>query len=426
MIRLLAATLLAAVLPAQAAPLRVLFLTGGGFHDFTKNPETLLAGLQGQLALEVTRVHLLADGEKAPEKPEERPSRALTPDLRSRCDVILAYTQGEILGTNQDERDSLLHFVRQGGGFVGLHCAADTFKWSRDYVAMVGGKFKHHPPFGKITAKKVLGDHPVLAGVGDIEHQDEFYWLDDVRLDDKSVLLVGESGGQTRPLAWTKNYGAGRVCYAALGHGPEAYANKEFQKLIANALRWAAAKSHWAPAVDGWRNLFDGKTLAGWTMSGPGRFTIADGELVTDGGMGLLWFSELAFGDFELELEWALTKPGDNAGVFVRFPAPRGPWDAVEQGYEVQICDAAEGKQGTGAVYSFAAATRRASKPCGEWNHFTIRVVGQKYTVHLNRELVSEFVGSRGTRGHIGLQNHSQGEVVRFRQVRVRELGDPR
>ena len=157
-------------------------------------------------------------------------------------------------------------------------------------------------------------------------------------------------------------------------------------------------------------------------MSGPGKFGVQGGELATDGGMGLLWFSALEFGDFEFECDWCLTKPDDNSGVFVRFPQPRTPWDAVNQGYEIQICDAAKDKQATGAVYSFQAPDQLASKPVGEWNHYQIKAVGQQYAITLNGTPVCKYEGSRAIRGYVGLQNHANGQVVRFRNLRARQL----
>lgn len=415
--------LLLAVAPLDPDPTRVLVITGGGFHDFTANPKLLLEGLKSEIDLAVTRLELPADGKK-PAEGQPEPGKVLDANLRARFDAILIYTQGEILGLDNDARDSLLHFVRSGGGLVAIHCAADTMKWNRDYVAMVGGKFKTHPPFCKYKVRRALGDHPVLTGITDMEVEDEFYYLDACRLDDKNVLLTGEgpSDGQTRPLAWTKSYGEGRVFTTVLGHGPQTHGKKEFHKLIGNGLRWVTEAPHWSKGKDGWRTLFDGKSLDGWTMSGPGKFDVKDGELLTDGGMGLLWFSALELGDFEFECEWAMTKADDNSGVFVRFPMPRTPWDAVNQGYEIQICDAADAKHSTGSVYSFQAPTKKASKPIGEWNRYRIRVRGQHYEVTLNDEVVCTYDGNRSTRGYVGLQNHSAGQVVRFRNLRVREL----
>lgn len=409
--------------PADARPLRVLLMTGGGYHDFEGNAKLLLAGLAQHLKLDVTHLRLVKDGEPEAARPEERPTRILDAGMAQRFDVVLAYHQGEKLGLNQQERDSLLHFVRRGGGWVGLHCAADSFKWNREFVAMVGGKFKSHPPFGPITVRRLAGDAPVLAGIEDHTYPDEFYYLDECRLDDKQVVLVGEGPAdkKMRPVAWTKAYGEGRVFYTIQGHGKEAFADPNLLRLVANALCWASARPHWAAGPEGWRTLFDGTSLAGWTQCGPGRFTVQDGALVGDGGMGLLWFHEKAFADFELELEWRLAKAEDNSGVFVRFPPPRDPWDAVRDGYEVQICDAGGAKTRTGSIYSFQDASELVRRPVGEWNAMRIVAEGQRYEVWVNGRKVCEYTGERSRTGHIGLQNHAAGEVVAFRNLRVRE-----
>src|SRR5262245_13569138 len=148
---LLLAGLLTALAPQEpqpaATPLRVLVITGGGFHDFEGNTGLLLQGVQPLLPLEVTRLRLVPDGQRPGKGEEQAPSRVLNGEMAKRFDAVLQYTQGEVLGLVQADRDSLLHFVRGGGGLVGIHCAADTMKWSREFVEMLGGKFQTHPPF---------------------------------------------------------------------------------------------------------------------------------------------------------------------------------------------------------------------------------------------------------------------------------------
>jgi hypothetical protein len=167
--------------------------------------------------------------------------------------------------------------------------------------------------------------------------------------------------------------------------------------------------------------LFDGRGLDGWRMCGPGGFEVVDGVLETRGGMGLLWYAARELTDFVLDLDWAVTKPEDNSGVFLRFPDPGDdPWVAVDHGYEVQILDAADvPERSTGAIYRIAAPSRPASRPPGEWNHFRISVTGQRYRVELNGVEVVDFTGDRRTRGYVGLQNHDDDSLVRFRDVRV-------
>jgi glucose/arabinose dehydrogenase/type 1 glutamine amidotransferase len=173
--------------------------------------------------------------------------------------------------------------------------------------------------------------------------------------------------------------------------------------------------------------LFDGSqaSLGRWQQVGPGQFTLQpDGSIVSEGGMGLLYYAGQPFRDFVLELEYRAESPGANSGIFVRFPErPTDPWDAVRGGYEIQIDDIQRNPINvTGAVYSFSAPFRVASRPAGEWNQYRIEVVGQRYQIYLNGEKVNDFFGTRGREGFIGLQNHDDESRVHFRNIRVTPL----
>jgi Domain of Unknown Function (DUF1080) len=175
--------------------------------------------------------------------------------------------------------------------------------------------------------------------------------------------------------------------------------------------------------------LFNGVSLEGWCQAGPGSFTVDNGALVTEGGMGLLWYANREFGNFELTVDWKATKRSDNSGVFVRFPAPTvsrepggDPQVAIERGYEIQIDDegAPDGRMihKTGAIYGVQAPEKIASRQPGEWNTFRIRVQGQTYNVTLNgAPVIVHFRGDRSSHGHIGLQNHSPEDRVFFRNI---------
>jgi hypothetical protein len=160
-------------------------------------------------------------------------------------------------------------------------------------------------------------------------------------------------------------------------------------------------------------------------MSGPGRFRVQGGALVSSGGMGLLWYTKRRFRNFELMLDWRVAEQCDNSGVFVRFPRrPRSPVDAISGGYEVQIddCDPRGLSHRTGSIYDHAPATRLVSRVAGRWNRFRIRVIDQHYMVFLNGALVTQLHGARARVGYIGLQNHDPGSRVSFRRIRARAL----
>src|SRR5919106_1760755 len=173
-------------------------------------------------------------------------------------------------------------------------------------------------------------------------------------------------------------------------------------------------------------SIFDGKTLDGWKMAGNGRFMIveSDAALQSEGGMGLLWYSENKYKNFIFKLEWKVSDEGDNSGVFVRFPDPDdNPNIAVREGYEVQI----DNKAGNpihqiGAIYDFAAPSKVVSKPPGQWNTMEIQTQDQSYTVIINGQKVTEFTGDRLKEGYIGLQAHDDKSKVSFRNIMVKEI----
>jgi hypothetical protein len=172
-------------------------------------------------------------------------------------------------------------------------------------------------------------------------------------------------------------------------------------------------------------SIFDGKTLDGWKMAGDGRFVIveSDAAIESEGGMGLLWYSEKIYKNFMLKLEWKVSDDGDNSGVFVRFPDPDdSPNIAVREGYEIQIDDkAGDPIHQTGAIYDFAAPSKVVSKPPGQWNTMEIQALDQSYIVIINGEKVTEFTGSRMTEGYIGLQAHDDKSKVSFRNIMIKE-----
>jgi hypothetical protein len=189
----------------------------------------------------------------------------------------------------------------------------------------------------------------------------------------------------------------------------------------------------------GWRPLFNGKTTEGWQMIGPGELKLENGELVTYGGMGLLWYTREKFGDCRVRIMFQPTMPHDNSGVFIRMPEPpRDPWDAVNHGYEVQIENNGDTWHRTGCLYSISEAKHQVNARVNEWNEMLITLEGKRTRVEVNGELVTDYTegdpvppknkeyeperGPRPTLGYIGLQNHGEDAHVHFRQVSVAPL----
>src|SRR6266496_547582 len=78
--------------------------------------------------------------------------------------VIFLSTTGDPLGT-QAEKDAFQRYIEHGGGFVGVHAAADSgYTWSW-YGGLVGAYFKQHPAIQPATVKVEDPAHPGTAGL---------------------------------------------------------------------------------------------------------------------------------------------------------------------------------------------------------------------------------------------------------------------
>lgn len=187
------------------------------------------------------------------------------------------------------------------------------------------------------------------------------------------------------------------------------------------------------------RQLFNGRDLTGWEHVGPGGFRVEDGCLRSEGGMGLLWYTEEKLGDCHLRVVYRTSRIEDNSGVFIRIAdRPPDPWFAVHNGYEVQIWAPADEWHRSGVIYSMTRSEHRPDKAPGEWNTLDIEMDGETVRVRLNGVLVTDFDpsqpvpprqrdyeperGPRPSHGYAGLQNHDADSVVYFREVSVGPL----
>lgn len=201
---------------------------------------------------------------------------------------------------------------------------------------------------------------------------------------------------------------------------------------------FALAATAFAAAGAEPEQLFNGRDLSGWRMTGPGSFEIENGMLKTVGGMGLLYYEKRKIGNATIRVVFKTTSDRDNSGVVIRMPeAPRDPWYGVHNGYEVQIDGAGDEWHSTGAIYSLSKVTSRRQKAVGEWNTMEIRLKGPVTVISLNGEAVNTFDPSqpvperkqwfepvRGPRpdaGFIGLQNHDPRSTVYFKEISVIE-----
>jgi hypothetical protein len=195
---------------------------------------------------------------------------------------------------------------------------------------------------------------------------------------------------------------------------------------------------------ESWKPLFNGKDLTGWRHVGPGGDSVEDGLIKTQGGMGLLYGTGGKVSNCPIRVVYKMRDTNDNSGVFIRIPVkPREPWMPVHYGYAVQIDNHPETSNQdehhvTGTLYSLSKPLAKPGKPGPEWNSMLITIDGPRTIVELNGVRVTDYTegqpvperkfdfepqrGRRPDEGWIGLQNHSDNDVVFFKDVSIQSL----
>jgi len=217
-----------------------------------------------------------------------------TPDQLKAYDAIAFYTTEDLTtnngGKNHPKDDlgnpmpkegpqALFDFVASGKGFIGFHCASDTFHspnyrgdkaiakqaaMTRDsalppdvrtpYIKMVGGEFITHQSQQKATMKVVDNKFPGLEDLKDFNFQEEWYALGNFS-DDLHVILVQDTDSMKEkgeaaykrppyPATWAKPYEKGKVFYTNMGHREDVWTNPIFQKVALAGLAWITGKTN--------------------------------------------------------------------------------------------------------------------------------------------------------------------------------------
>lgn len=204
------------------------------------------------------------------------------------------------------------------------------------------------------------------------------------------------------------------------------------------------------PQGDAFQSLFNGVDLTGWQGWVADPYTLKklsaqekkmrqeeadekmrqhwqakDGKIVFS-GEGANLVTKRTYKDFEMHVDWKITKDGDS-GIYLRGYPQVQIWDTsrVEVGAQV----------GSGGLYNnqkgFSTPLTVADRPVGTWNHFFIRMLGDRVTVYLNDVLVVNDVALENywdrnlpvlAEGPIELQAH--GTDLAFRDLLIREI-DP-
>jgi type 1 glutamine amidotransferase len=179
-----------------------------------------------------------------------------------RFDVFAFYTSGDLTQKGTDGqppmtatgKQRLLDAVAGGKGFVGIHCASDTFRGDGKpdappdpYIEMLGGRFTSHGEQQRGTIRVVATDFgPGEAPQPFVEEWYAFNYLDkDLRVIHELQTKELKGDMYTRdpyPVTWTRKHGKGRVFYTALGHRQDVWESAFFRETLAAGLSWAGGR----------------------------------------------------------------------------------------------------------------------------------------------------------------------------------------
>jgi type 1 glutamine amidotransferase len=158
--------------------------------------------------------------------------------------VVFLSTTGDIL--NEGEQSAFEAYIKGGGGYVGIHSAADTeYDWPF-YGELVGAYFLSHPQIQEATITNEAPKNPLVKmWPAEFKRTDEWY---DFRTNPRSKVTVlcsilpgsheGSKMPGDHPIVWCHDVDMGRAFYSGFGHTKESYAEKPFREMIYQALRW--------------------------------------------------------------------------------------------------------------------------------------------------------------------------------------------
>lgn len=161
--------------------------------------------------------------------------------------VVFLSTTGNIL--NSDQQVAFQRYIEAGGGFMGIHAAADAeYNWAW-YNKLVGAYFKSHPGNPNVrTATVNVKDTGNIAMKGIPEkwqRTDEWYNYKNINADLNVVATLDEDSyeggenGKDHPIAWWHDYDGGRAFYTGGGHTTESFSEPLFLKHLAGGIAYA-------------------------------------------------------------------------------------------------------------------------------------------------------------------------------------------
>ena len=163
--------------------------------------------------------------------------------------VVFLLNSGDVLDAAQEA--AFEQFIRAGGGWVGVHTAADTeYGWPW-YGQLVGARFRSEPPVQQGTVLVLDRAHPATSALPErwVLTEEWFNFHTNPRGSVHVLATIDESTvpgtdmGHDHPISWCHDFDGGRAFFTGMGHTIAAYADPLFRAHLLGGIQWAAGQA---------------------------------------------------------------------------------------------------------------------------------------------------------------------------------------
>ena len=168
-------------------------------------------------------------------------------------------------------------------------------------------------------------------------------------------------------------------------------------------------------SANGWIQLFDGKTLFGWSSTGGAQWRVAGDSITADAGDSGYLRTNTVFADFILRCDFRLRAEGES-GILLRADAKGNP---TGSGYRLQINNR-DASFPTGSLVGYLKAGK-VQAPAGAWHTYEVEVTGDHFRIKLDGTQTADGNAHKSKLGAIVLQ-FVRGNPVEFRNIQLKPL----